>query len=48
MCLYRTFSENSDIDWNQPISNIDNQLYKKYKIDNDIVIFVNSNVKEMN
>lgn len=42
------FSENSDIDWNQPISNIDNQLYKKYKIDNDIVIFVNSNVKEMN
>lgn len=41
------FTENSDIDWNQSISEIDKQLYKKYNLSKDEIEFIEENVKEM-
>ncbi len=41
------FGKNSDIDWSQSISNIDVQLYKKYKLTKEEIDFIETNVKEM-
>lgn len=41
------FTPASDIDWSQPISAIDHQLYAKYGLDEQEVAFIESNVKEM-
>jgi len=41
------FTSNSDIDWNQKISDIDNQLYKKYKLNEKEIGFIESMVKKM-
>lgn len=41
------FTPNSDIDWNQPISGIDKQLYDKYGISDDEITFIEKYVKEM-
>ena len=43
----QNFSEKSDIDWSQPIPNIDQQLYKKYKLTQEEINFIETNVKEM-
>lgn len=42
------FSIYSDINWAKPINEIDAQLYKKYKLNNDEIDFIESKVKEMN
>ena len=42
------FSSASDIDWTQPIPDIDRQLYEKYGLDDEEVAFIESHVKEMN
>ena len=42
------FTNNSDINWNTSINEIDDQLFRKYKIDDDVIIFIKKNVKEMN
>lgn len=42
------FTENSDIDWSKSIPEIDQQLYKKYGLDEDEINFIESKVKEMN
>ena len=42
------FTDQSDIDWNKSISEIDKQLYKKYGLSNDEIDFIESHVKEMN
>ena len=41
------FTTISDIDWSKPISEIDQQLYKKYKLSEDEVAFVEAKVQEM-
>lgn len=41
------FTEQSDIDWSQSVSDIDRQLYKKYGLDEDEISFIESHVKEM-
>ena len=40
-------SKNSDIIWNKSISEIDQQLYKKYGLSNAEIAFIESHVKEM-
>lgn len=41
------FSSSSDIDWSASISNIDRQLYSKYKLSEEEINFIESKVKEM-
>lgn len=41
------FTENSDIDWSKPISEIDQQLYKKYGLNQEEISFIETKVKEM-
>lgn len=41
------FTSSSDIDWSQPIANIDKQLYKKYSLSDEEINFIETNVKEM-
>ena len=42
------FSTNSDINWSVSISEIDQQLYKKYGLSPEEIDFIETNVKEMN
>src|SRR5699024_6098992 len=39
------FTSNSDIDWTKSISEIDQQLYKKYQLDENEINFIESKVK---
>ena len=41
------FTSNSDIDWTKSISEIGQQLYKKYGLTQEEIDFIESNVKEM-
>lgn len=41
------FGVNSDIDWSQAITNIDQQLYKKYGLDEAEIAFIEERVKAM-
>jgi hypothetical protein len=41
------FTDKSDIDWTKSISEIDQQLYKKYNLSDDEIAFIEKNVKEM-
>ncbi|HEL2576552.1 TPA: Eco57I restriction-modification methylase domain-containing protein [Streptococcus suis] len=41
------FTSHSDIDWSQPIAEIDAQLYRKYRLSDDEIEFIESKVKEM-
>ena len=41
------FSNDSDIDWSQPIAKIDQQLYKKYGLSDEEITFIEEKVKEM-
>lgn len=41
------FTENSDIDWTKSIAEIDQQLYKKYGLNEDEISFIETNVKAM-
>ena len=42
------FTKNSDIDWSRSISEIDQQLYDKYGLDEDEINFIETKVREMN
>ena len=42
------FTVNSDIDWSKSISEIDQQLYAKYGLNQEEIDFIESHVKEMN
>jgi superfamily II DNA or RNA helicase len=42
------FTSKSDIDWSKSVANIDEQLYKKYKLHKNEINFIEKNVKEMN
>lgn len=41
------FTENSDIDWSKSIHEIDLQLYRKYRLTEEEISFIESHVKEM-
>lgn len=41
------FTSGSDIDWSVPIPRIDEQLYKKYKLSQEEILFIESTAKEM-
>lgn len=41
------FSNNSDVNWNCSVSEIDKQLYKKYNLSEDEINFIEEKVKEM-
>lgn len=41
------FTDNSDIDWSKSIPEIDQQLYKKYKLSEDEINFIEEKVKAM-
>lgn len=41
------FTNKSDIDWSKPVNEIDKQLYKKYKLTQDEVDFIEKTVKPM-
>ena len=41
------FTLNSDIDWSKSVSDIDQQLYRKYGLSQEEIDFIETNVKEM-
>lgn len=41
------FTSNSDIDWSKSIAEIDQQLYKKYGLNEEEINFIETKVKEM-
>ena len=41
------FTENSDIDWNKSVAEIDQQLYKKYNLSDEEIAFIESMIKPM-
>ena len=41
------FTANSDIDWSKSISEIDKQLYLKYKLSTEEIVFIEMNVRDM-
>ena len=41
------FTENSDIDWSKSVAEIDQQLYKKYKLSDEEIAFIESMIKPM-
>ena len=41
------FTPSSDIDWTKPISEIDQQLYKKYGLSDDEIKFIETKVQAM-
>lgn len=42
------FTVDSDIDWSKSMSEIDKQLYKKYNLSKDQIIFIEEKIKPMN
>ncbi len=42
------FTQKSDIDWSKSISEIDQQLYKKYQLSPEEIAFIEDNVQPMN
>ena len=43
----QNFTSSSDIDWSQSIADIDQQLYRKYGLDEKEIEFIETHVKEM-
>ena len=41
------FTSESDINWNTPMSEIDKQLYTKYRLSNEEIRFIEQNIKPM-
>ncbi len=41
------FTSSSDIDWSKDVSDIDRQLYRKYKLSAEEIEFIETNVQEM-
>ena len=43
----QNFRNDSDIDWSKSISEIDQQLYKKYELSDDEIKFIEDKIKPM-
>lgn len=44
----QNFTPTSDIDWSKPVAEIDKQLYKKYKLSEEEIAFIEEKIKPMN
>lgn len=44
---FQNFTPNSDIDWSQSVADIDRQLYTKYGLTEDEIVFIESMIKPM-
>lgn len=44
----QNFKNNSDIDWNKSIEEIDKQLYIKYKLNEQEILYIEENIKAVN
>lgn len=44
----QSFISNSDINWKKSVTEINQQLYKKYNLSNDEINFIETKVQEMN
>lgn len=47
MIPLQDFTNKSDIDWQTSITGIDKQLYKKYRLSDEEINFIETHVKEM-
>lgn len=47
MIPLQDFTSKSDIDWSQPVADIDEQLYKKYRLSESEINFIETMVEEM-
>ena len=47
MIPLQNFTDKSDIDWEQSATEIDNQLYKKYGLDENEIAFIESMIRPM-
>lgn len=45
--MWQDFTENSDLDWSKSISEIDQQLYKKYGLSQEEIDFIEEKVQAM-
>jgi len=45
--MWQDFTENSDLDWSKSISEIDQQLYKKYQLSQEEIDFIEEKVLAM-
>jgi hypothetical protein len=45
--MWQDFTENSDLDWSKSISEIDQQLYKKYGLSKEEIDFIEEKVQAM-
>ena len=43
----QSFTSDLDIDWSQSIAEINQQLYRKYELSEEEIIFIEENIKEM-
>lgn len=43
----QNFTDSSDIDWSKSVPEIDQQLYHKYGLSEDEIVFIESHVEEM-
>ena len=43
----QNFTSSSDIDWSKSVHDIDQQLYKKYGLNQEEINFIETKVKEM-
>ena len=43
----QNFTNKSDIDWSKSVAEIDSQLYKKYKLTDEEIQFIESTIKPM-
>ena len=43
----QNFTNESDINWSKTVKEIDQQLYKKYKLDENEIMFIEKMIKEM-
>ena len=43
----QNFSSDSDINWGKSVREIEEQLYKKYDLNDDEITFIETNIKEM-
>lgn len=41
------FAEDSDIDWNKSVEEIDTQLYEKYNLSDEEIAYIDSMIKPM-
>jgi type II restriction enzyme len=47
MMMFDFFTDDSDIDWTKTVSELDDELNKKYNLDQNEIEFIKTHVQEM-